>query len=56
MLQVKYDTKKYDFKTLFENILEVDDLTKIYTEGNTIPTITPTSRRILSVSHQIYSL
>ena len=39
MLQVKYDTKKYDFKTLFENILEVEDLTKIYTEDYELLTV-----------------
>lgn len=40
MLQVKYDIQKYDFKTLFEDILEVDDLTKIYTEDYKLLTTT----------------
>ena len=39
MLQVKYDIQKYDFKTLFEDILEVDDLTKIYTEDYELLTV-----------------
>ena len=32
MLQVKYDIQKYDYKTLFVDILEVKELTKMYTE------------------------
>ena len=37
--ELKYDIQKYDFKTLFEGILEVDDLTKIYTEDYELLTV-----------------